>query len=88
MPPPRDAMCYNEEKIQFFFHGVSLHQKKAKQPFCAFCSRRVVFQVFRFNNEVSLCIVDFCYLKLFIILLLIFRDFGAGNLQCEYVRCV
>lgn len=56
----------NEEKIQFFFHGVSLHQKKRNSHFVLFLSRRVVFRVFRFNNEVLLCGVDFLLFKNFI----------------------
>ena len=60
-------MCYNEEiKIHIFLPWCFSPSNKAKQPFCGFfLSRRVVFRVFRFHNEVSLCIARWC--RLFVI---------------------
>ena len=61
-----DVLQRRNTKYKFFFHGVSLHQIKRNSHFVAFfLSRRAVFRVFRFHNEVSLCIARWC--RLFVI---------------------
>lgn len=60
-------MCYNEEiKIHIFLPWCFSPSKKSETAILwLFLSRRVVFRVFRFHNEVSLCIARWC--RLFVI---------------------